>query len=69
LEPCVPFEGRLIFGGTADRLVTPDHIRDLSAHWGNPQTLWYPGGHLSFRMDPNVQNTVDALLRETKLCI
>ncbi len=69
LEPCVPFEGRLIFGGTADRLVTPDHIRDLSAHWGNPQTLWYPGGHLSFRMDPNVQNTVDALLRETKLCV
>ncbi len=68
LEPRVPFEARLIFGGTADRLVTPDHIRDLSAHWGNPKTHWYAGGHLSFRMDPRVQDAVDALLREVKLC-
>jgi len=68
LEPRVPFEARLIFGGTVDRLVTPDHIRDLSAHWGNPTTHWYPGGHLSFRMDHRVQDAVDALLREVKLC-
>jgi len=68
MEPQIPFEGRLIFGGSADRLVTPDHIRDLSAHWGNPETFWYPGGHLGFRMDRRVQHTIDAKLREAKLC-
>jgi hypothetical protein len=68
VEPRVPLEGRFIFGGNADRLVTPDHIRDLERHWGSPRTLWYAGGHLSFRMDPRIQHAIDAHLREAKLC-
>ena len=68
LEPRVPLEGRMIFGGTADRLVTPDHIRDLERHWGGPKTLWYSGGHLSFRMDPLIGRAVEGHLREAKLC-
>ena len=68
LEPRVPLEARMIFGGTADRLVAPDHIRDLAEHWGHPKTLWYAGGHLGFRMDPRIQHGVDQLLRDVKLC-
>jgi dienelactone hydrolase len=68
LEPQVPFEARLIFGGNADQLVPPDHIRDLAAHWGLPEAVWYSSGHLGFRMDRRVQDAVDALLRKVKLC-
>ncbi|MDG2335297.1 MAG: CocE/NonD family hydrolase [Myxococcota bacterium] len=68
LAPKVPLEARLIFGGTADRLVSPDHIRDLANHWDQPKTLWYSGGHLGFRMDPRIQHGVDQLLRDVKLC-
>jgi hypothetical protein len=63
----VPHAGRMIFGGVADRLVTPDHIRDLARHWGHPRTVWYQGGHLTFRLDPRVDEGVDATLAETKM--
>ena len=68
LAPRVPLEGRMIFGGTADRLVTPDHIRDLERHWEHPTTVWYAGGHLSFRMDSRIRHAVEGHLREAKLC-
>lgn len=67
VAPLVPFEGRMVFGGISDRLVPPDHVRDLVEHWDHPRTVWYPGGHLSFAFDPRVQAGVDATLRDAKL--
>ena len=43
LEPRVPHERRYIFGGTADRLVPADQVRDLWRHWEQPRIAWYPG--------------------------
>jgi hypothetical protein len=56
LSPRVPFEGRYIFGGTADRLVPPDQVRELWYHWERPRIVWYEGSHLSFRREPEVRS-------------
>jgi dienelactone hydrolase len=64
VEPRVPKDGRLLFGGVADRLVTPDHVRNLWEHWERPQLVWYQGGHVTFTFDPRVHEAVDATLRK-----
>ena len=69
LNPLVPQEHRMIFGGTADRLVSPDQVRDLVEHWENPRTVWYEGGHMSFFLDPRVNQGIDQTLREAGLLV
>jgi hypothetical protein len=63
LSPKVPLEGRLLFGGVADRLVPPDQVRDLWQHWEQPRLVWYQGGHLSFPLEREVREAVDDTLR------
>lgn len=63
LEPNVPMAHRAIFGGTADRLVPPDQVRDLWRHWGRPQIVWYPGAHLTFPLHRPVRALVEETLR------
>lgn len=67
LKPRVAPEGRMIFGAIADRLVTPDHVRDLWEHWGRPRMVWYPGSHCTFALHASVQNGVLQTLRDTGL--
>jgi hypothetical protein len=64
LEPKVPLGGRMIFGATADRLVAPDHVRDLWRHWGEPEIVWYEGAHVTFGFERRVWSGVDRTLRE-----
>ena len=64
LTPRVPREHRLIFGATADRLVPPDQVRDLWAHWEEPEMIWYDGTHVSFGSEARVWAGVDRTLRE-----
>lgn len=45
-RPQVAHEGRLIIGGAADRICTPDQTRALYEHWGRPEIHWFPGSHL-----------------------
>lgn len=62
MTPRVPRERLFLFGGIADRLVLPDHVRDLWRHWGRPRIQWYDGGHVSFLWDEQVRSLVrDAL--------
>ncbi len=63
IEPLVPHPRRAIFAGTADRIVPPDHARDLWKHWDEPRIVWYPGGHVSFRRHAVVQRLIDDTLR------
>ncbi len=58
----VPREGRLIYAGAGDRVVTPDHARDLSAHWEIPNVCWYQGGHLALASEVHVH--IQRTLRE-----
>jgi hypothetical protein len=67
LEPKVPFEGRMLFGAVADRLVTPDQVRDLWRHWGEPEIVWYQGGHVTFRLERSVFAGIDHTLRRSGL--
>ena len=67
LTPQVPHEGRFLFAGTADRLVTPDQVRDLWRHWDEPEIVWYDGSHMSFALEPAVWEGVDRTLRENGL--
>lgn len=67
LPPRVPHARRMIFGGTADRLVSPDQVRDLVEHWEHPRTVWYAGGHMSFFLDERVGEGIDQTLREAEL--
>ena len=67
LEPLVPKQRRYIFGGVADRLVTPDQVRDLWRHWDCPRIEWYQGGHITFRFHKQVARMLDEALRECEL--
>lgn len=67
LESKVVHEGRMLFGATADRLVTPDHVRDLWRHWGKPEIVWYQGGHVTFRLERSVFAGIDRTLRRSGL--
>ena len=67
LEPKVPLDGRAIFGGVADRLVPPDQVRDLHAHWGEPTIAWYQGGHVTFMRDLGVKACIQSTLQGSGL--
>jgi len=67
LEPKVPVAGRMLFGAVADRLVTPDQVRDLWRHWGEPEIVWYQGGHVTFRLERSVFAGIDHALRRSGL--
>ena len=59
LQPRVPRERRFLYAGLADRLISPDHARDLWHHWDRPHLTWYHGSHVSFLWETEVK----ALLR------
>jgi dienelactone hydrolase len=67
LEPRVPWERRYLFGGTVDRLVPAEQVRDLWRHWERPKILWYPGAHVTFMLHREVRRFVGAALRESGL--
>ncbi|HIG72477.1 MAG: hypothetical protein ABGX04_06805 [Myxococcales bacterium] len=69
LEPKVPLGGRMIFGATADRLVAPDHVRDLWRHWDEPEIVWYDGAHVTFGSERRVWSGVDRILSENGMSI
>lgn len=61
--PCrVPWAGRFMFAGTADRLVPADQILALWRHWDEPLMCWYDGGHLTFRGRPEVRRFISRAL-------
>jgi hypothetical protein len=64
LKPRVPLERRYIFGALADRLVPADQVRDLWRHWEKPRIVWYPGGHVTFRLHEPVRRLLRDALRE-----
>jgi len=67
LQPRLPLERRFIFGALADRFVSTDQVEMLWQHWDQPEILWYPGAHLSFRFHRSVRDFVDGALRRTVL--
>ena len=69
LKPKVPQAHRMIFGATADRLVTPDHVLDLWRHWEEPEIVWYSGSHISFMREREVWSAVDRTLRDAGVAV
>jgi hypothetical protein len=67
LAPRVARERRYLFAAVCDRIVPPDHVRDLWRHWERPPIVWYQGSHLSFRLHREVGDFVDGALRESGL--
>ncbi len=67
LPPRIAKERRYIFGGTADRLVPPEQVRDLWRHWDRPKILWYPGAHVTFLLHASVRRFVEEALYESGL--
>jgi hypothetical protein len=67
LKPRVAKERRYIFAGIADRVVPPDHPRDLWRHWDEPRIVWYQGAHVTFRMHPAVDRMLVDALHESAL--
>jgi hypothetical protein len=65
LTPRVPYEGRFIYAGLADRLVHPRHqILRLWEHWGRPEIAWYEGSHTGFSRSKTVRRFMrEALVR------
>ena len=68
LTPLVPMPGRFIYAGVADRLVHPrEEVTRLWKHWGRPQIMWYPSGHMGFFRSPPVQRFVRDALEQSGL--
>jgi hypothetical protein len=67
LAPRVGWEGRFIFGGTADRLVPADGVQELWRHWGRPRLEWYHGSHVSFGWERRVRALLLEALERTGL--
>jgi hypothetical protein len=68
LTPLVPMPGRFIYAGIADRLVHPrEQVIRLWEHWGRPQIVWYPGGHIGFFRSRPVQRFVQDALTQSGL--
>jgi hypothetical protein len=62
MPPLVPFRGRAIFAGTADRVVPPVEAVALWRHWGEPRLAWYGGTHRDFLRTPEGRETLLATL-------
>ena len=60
--PLMERERLYLFAGVADRLVLPEQVLQLSAHWGVP-IQWYQGSHLSFRSEPVVRGHIEAAMQ------
>lgn len=56
-KPQLPRERLAIFAGSADRVVPPEQPLLLSEHWQVP-VHWFPGGHLTFRGESVVTDTL-----------
>lgn len=70
LTPRVPFKGRFIYAGLADRLIHPRYqVARLWEHWGRPQIEWYPGGHAGFFRSRPVQDFTDHALAQSGLIV
>jgi len=68
LTPLVPMRGRFIYAGVADRLVHPrEQVIRLWEHWGQPEIVWYPGGHAGFFRSQPVQQFVSEALHQSGL--
>jgi hypothetical protein len=65
MPPLLPRERRFMFAGLADRLIPPEHVRELWEHWDRPRMTWYEGTHLSFVWERAVQTLVHEALATT----
>lgn len=65
--PRVAWEGRHIFGASADHLISSDHVLDLWEHWERPELSWYPGAHVTFFLHSAVLRFVVHALRQRAL--
>ena len=66
-QPRIAPEALAVFAGVADRVVPPEHQRDLIEHWKPASHHWYQGGHVTFRLDSSVDAMVRRVLREQLL--
>lgn len=65
MRPQVAPARRLVVGGLADRVVTPDQTRALWEHWGRPALHWYPGTHTLWSGAAALRGAIAAHLRDT----
>lgn len=65
VEPLVPVERRYLYAATSDRITeSKSQAGRLRTHWGEPETLWLPGGHLSVAWSSDVTDFVQSALAE-----
>jgi len=66
-RPKAPHAARLVIGSAADQVATPEGVRALWSHWGEPAIHWLPGAHLVWRGGDAFASRVHRHLRETLL--
>ena len=65
-RPClVPHERRHIIAGVGDRVAPPPGALLLWRHWGEPDILWRPRGHLTTAHGAAYDAHVDGILRRS----
>lgn len=68
LTPRIPERGRFFYAGVADQVVDPrEQTIPLWEHWGQPEILWYQGGHAGFIRSRPVARFIDDALVQSGL--
>ncbi|MCB0358242.1 MAG: alpha/beta hydrolase family protein [Bdellovibrionales bacterium] len=62
-EPRVSHDRRMIVAGLADSIIPPAQPEALIEHWGEPETIWFPGGHLARPGESAVFQRIHGFLR------
>ena len=60
---------RRIWAGLADRLVRPEQVARLVAHWGIDDASWYVGGHIGFLGSGEVRRCITDALVEADVAV
>ncbi len=62
MPPLVPTERLFLFGGTGDRMATPEQGHKLWLHWGKPAVEWYEGSHVAFLWSKEIGRFIEEAL-------
>lgn len=69
-ETPTPHRSLAIAAGLADKLIDPvEQVAPLWHHWGRPEILWYPGGHVGHLVRRDLRTFIDDQLLRTGMSV
>ena len=69
-DTTTPRRSLAIAAGLADKLIDPvEQVAPLWHHWGQPEILWYPGGHVGHMVRRDLREFIDTTLLRSGMSV